>query len=404
MTMKARETGIEARQLEELLNASVALTAERDLHRLLNLILAHARSLTNADAGTLYLAGQDTLQAEVWACQSLLERLGAVECRKIFSSFEIPLNEKSIAGRAAVRAETIVIEDIRNTPAGLTYSDEFDVAHDYATRSMIVVPLIEPKGAVVGVLQLINSLDKSSMVVPFPESAVRVAQAFASQASVVIQNAQLYDQLRESHLDALRTLGVAAEWRDRETANHIQRVALYSALIARAMKREQGEIDLILHASPMHDVGKLGIPDAILQKPGPLTPEERKIMETHPSIGADIMKHDRSEVARLARDIAIGHHEKWDGTGYPNRLSGEAIPLCSRIVAMADVYDALSSRRCYKPPMAQDKVVAIIREQRGRHFDPEIVDVFLANLDEAIAIGLKYTDQDEDFKKTPLTT
>lgn len=387
----------EKHALEALLDAGVSLTSELDIHKLLKLILARAQALTNADGGTLYLLDGVRLRAEVGNCRSLEERLGLSSAAKIFSRFEVPLDKRSIAGRAAVLSETVVLDDVRNPPPDMTYSDEFDVAHNYVTRSIMVVPMKVPDGTVVGVLQLINAQDASRRLVPFSGLSVRVVQALASQAAVAIRNAQLADQLRQSHLDALKTLGVAAEWRDRETANHIKRVAHYSALIARAAKLPEEEIEMIFHASPMHDVGKLGIPDAILQKPGKLDPDERRIMERHTAIGADIMKNDPSDVARLACKIALGHHEKWDGTGYPNKLAGETIPLCARIVALADVYDALCSRRCYKPAIEPGQVLAMIREQRGRHFDPALLDAFLEHLDEARAIGTRHVDTDDDL-------
>lgn len=184
----------------------------------------------------------------------------------------------------------------------------------------------------------------------------------------------------------MRRLGRAAEYRDNETGLHIIRMSQIAALLARSMGWSEDMSDLMLHASPMHDIGKIGIADAILLKPGKLSPEEFDVMKTHASIGADMLAGDESELLQLAYIIALSHHEKWDGSGYPAGLSGEAIPLAGRIVAVADVFDALTSSRPYKKAWAVDDAVAFLKDNAGRHFDPEVVAHFLRHLTEIIAI------------------
>ena len=156
--------------------------------------------------------------------------------------------------------------------------------------------------------------------------------------------------------------------------------------------------ELIFWASPMHDIGKLGIPDNILQKPGILTDQERKKMQFHTVIGALILKDSKAEILENSKIIALTHHEKFDGTGYPQGLKGEAIPIEGRIVALADVYDALSSKRCYKDPFPEEKVLSILRESRGAHFDPVILDIFLNNMDSIRTIKDRFTDTAKDFE------
>jgi putative two-component system response regulator len=194
------------------------------------------------------------------------------------------------------------------------------------------------------------------------------------------------EELRRTRLQVVRHLGRAAEYRDNETGLHIVRMSQVSALLARSMGWTEDMCELMLHASPMHDIGKIGIPDAILLKPGRLTPDEFEVMKTHTTMGADMMSGNESELLNLARTIAQTHHEKWDGTGYPKGLAGEDIPLAGRIVAVADVFDALTSSRPYKKPWPVEQAVAFVKENAGRHFDPTVVTHFELRLTEILAI------------------
>lgn len=195
-----------------------------------------------------------------------------------------------------------------------------------------------------------------------------------------------------AHLETLRRLSQAAEYKDEETAQHIERMSRYCALLAEKLGMDKEEVDLVLHASPMHDIGKIGIPDSILLKPGPLTPEEWDIMKTHTVIGAGILDSPSSVYLEQGRIIALSHHEKWDGSGYPRGLAGEDIPLYGRICAVADVFDALTSRRPYKQPYSNEKALSIMREGRGTHFDPDLLDLFMDNIDSVFAIQRQYRD------------
>ena len=182
------------------------------------------------------------------------------------------------------------------------------------------------------------------------------------------------DELHHTRLQVVQRLGKAAEYRDEETGNHILRMSHICALLAREIGWDEAQCDLILNASPMHDIGKIGIPDAVLQKPGKFEPEEWEIMKTHAAIGAKLLDGDDSDLMQMAREIALSHHEKWDGSGYPNGLSGEAIPISGRIAAVADVFDALTSVRPYKKAWTVETAVDLIRENSGKHFDPALVE------------------------------
>jgi len=207
-------------------------------------------------------------------------------------------------------------------------------------------------------------------------------------------------ELRETRLQIVQRLGRAAEYRDNETGFHILRMSHTTALLARHLGWDQQQCELLLHASPMHDIGKIGIPDHILLKPGKLDPTEWEIMKTHTLIGANILEGDSSDLLTLAREIALTHHEKWDGSGYPKGLKGDAIPPSGRLVAIADVFDALTSERPYKNAWTVEASLDYIRENRGTHFDPAIVDLFLRVVPEILAIRARYAEPVESAAAT----
>lgn len=198
--------------------------------------------------------------------------------------------------------------------------------------------------------------------------------------------------IHERERETVTRLAKAAEFRDPETGSHIHRMAHFSAMIGRELGLDHATCDMLLAAAPMHDVGKLGTPDAILLKPGRLTPDEFEIMKRHASIGHEILKDSASPVLRMAAEIALTHHEKFDGSGYPGGLAGEGIPLIGRIVAVADVFDALTSARPYKRAWTLEDARGFLEQGRGAHFDPACVDVFLAQWDAVLAIRARFQD------------
>lgn len=200
------------------------------------------------------------------------------------------------------------------------------------------------------------------------------------------------DELQQTRLQVVRRLGRAAEYRDNETGMHIIRMSQVSSLLAKSLGWDEAQCELMLHASPMHDIGKIGIRDAVLLKPGKLSPQEFEVMKTHATIGADMLLGDESALITLAHTIALAHHEKWDGTGYPSALAGEAIAQAGRIVAVADVFDALTSSRPYKKAWPTADAVAYITDNAGKHFDPEVVKHFLLRLPEILAISELHAD------------
>ena len=202
-------------------------------------------------------------------------------------------------------------------------------------------------------------------------------------------------EIRESREEVSLRLISASEERDNETGMHVRRIGLYAAAMGTVLGWNQDWVDQIRAAAPMHDIGKIGVPDAILQKPGPLTEEEWIVMRQHSTMGARILRGSRVGFIKMAAAIAQSHHEKWDGTGYPEGLWGTDIPIEARITAIVDVYDALSHRRAYKQSWTEEKVVETLREGRATHFDPELLDLFLANFDMMRAIMM--ANPDEEF-------
>lgn len=210
------------------------------------------------------------------------------------------------------------------------------------------------------------------------------------QRTQALQLAQ--EKLHESRLEVVLRLGRAAEYRDNETGLHIIRMSKIAALLGKASGLNDDEVDMILNASPMHDIGKLGIPDSILLKPGKLDAEEWKIMQTHAQIGADILAGSKSPLLEMAHVIALSHHEKWDGSGYPNGLKSEEIPIEARLSAIADVFDALTSVRPYKKAWSVEDAIDLIRSESGKHFDPELVKLIEQELPGVLQIKEEFSE------------
>ncbi|ABK45894.1 response regulator receiver modulated metal dependent phosphohydrolase [Magnetococcus marinus MC-1] len=226
---------------------------------------------------------------------------------------------------------------------------------------------------------------------PIVELRVRTQLALYDQQRELERMVQVRtEQLVQTRLEIIRRLGRAAEFKDNETGLHVIRMSHYARLMAEALNISAQWTELVFNAAPMHDIGKIGIPDHVLLKPGKLDDEEWLVMRRHPVMGAEIIGDHDSELMSLSKEISLTHHEKWDGSGYPHGLRGEQIPLAGRIVAIADVFDALTSERPYKKAWSVEKAVEIIEKDAGTHFDPSLVPVFLKTLPEALEIKARY--------------
>lgn len=261
-------------------------------------------------------------------------------------------------------------------------------------RTLLAVPLIcsnlpQP----LGVLGVVNALRGKE----FTEKHTEFLATIAGQAAIAIANVYFCEELRHAHQGTIMRLSIAAEFRDNDTASHLRRMSTYSAIIASRLKLRPEQVELIQLASPMHDIGKIGIIDSILLKPDKLSPEELEEMKKHTIIGGAILNNAETELLKVSQQIALCHHERFDGSGYPKGLSGDKIPLAARIVAVADVFDALTSKRAYKPAYSVEDAIEYIKEQKGKHFDPQVADAFLSELPKIITVYNASFKQSSEF-------
>ncbi len=220
----------------------------------------------------------------------------------------------------------------------------------------------------------------------------RLIELFCTNVSIAFENLHLSQELLDSQLDMVHLLAGAAETRSQETANHVKRVGLYAELLARAYGMSEHEALQLRFAAPLHDIGKIGIPDAILKKPGPHTEDEQRIMRTHAELGAAMLQHSKKPLMQLASVIAMQHHENWDGSGYPKQLRGDQIHLAARITALVDVFDALGSQRCYKHAWPDDEIRAFIDSQSGHKFEPKLVELLFQHWDTMRDVKINFPD------------
>jgi HD-GYP domain-containing protein (c-di-GMP phosphodiesterase class II) len=394
--------------LAEMIAINEQLNQLKDLDAILDRILTEVRRLTHADAGTIFLVEEGNLKFS-YVHNDTFMKAGEIN-KDIYANFTIPINIGSIVGYVASIGEPLNIDDAYNLDPSLPFqfNKNFDEKTGYKTTSILTVPIKTSQGEVAGVIEIINAKDAEGRSVPFPQDAQVFMPLFANNASVAIERAIM---TRELILRMMRM----AELRDpSETGPHVQRVGGYSAEIyhkwalnkgvdAKELKKTK---DLLRVAAMLHDVGKVGISDKILKKPDKLTDEEFAVIKLHTVYGAQLFAKSTSELDTMSGEIAIGHHEKWTGKGYPGQLidmwsnppqvgpprKGEEIPLVARIVALADVFDALTSRRCYKPPWPDEKIIAVVKEESGRHFDPDVVAAFLEIFEIIKLIRAKYTE------------
>ncbi len=403
-------------KLSELVRLGSQLNTIQDLDMLLEKILYEARRFVNADAGTIYVKNSDHLVFTHTQNDTLTKKLPSGE-KLIYNIFKVPINLKSISGYVASTGEILNIPDVYNIPekSPYTFDPTFDRISEYKTQSMLTIPLKSSRGDMLGVLQVINALDSDNRVTAFKKDDELYVEHFASTASIILQRAQMTRTL------LLRMIAMA-ELRDpKETGAHVNRVASFSVELyerwARYKSIPEYEIDLtkdyLRMASMLHDVGKVGISDLILKKPARFTEEEYEIMKTHTYIGARLLKDKYSEFDEIAQTVALTHHENYDGTGYPGHididtgkplikdskgkaagLKGEEIPIYGRIVALADVYDALMSIRVYKEAWSEKDTLKEIKDLSGKKFDPDIVDCFFESLNVLKSISSRYREKD----------
>jgi putative two-component system response regulator len=284
-------------------------------------------------------------------------------------------------------ASTLVEDRLRAVECG---------ANDFLSKP---IDKIELRARALTMLKMKSAQDAVNLYQAGLEEVIdqRTAELRSAIAKVQAANRQIY----ETQLDTVRRLALAAEHRDEDTASHLQRVAGFCAVIADGLGIAIDEVHMIRHASVLHDVGKIGVPDSVLLKPGPLTPEEFEIVKQHTLIGAKILADSASPLIQAGQAIALSHHEKWDGSGYPKALTAKKIPLYGRICAVADVFDALLSPRPYKLPFSLEATLTIMAEGRGKHFDPDILNIFFDRLEEILKVRDENLDGADRTRRAP---
>lgn len=404
----------ETEKLDALARLSVDLNLIQDLDILMERILTEARRFVNADAGSIYIRDSNTLHFSYTQNDTLQSRLPAGE-KLIYTTFSIPINDNSIAGYVAKTGHPLNLPDVyRLAPASPYHFDkEFDDTTNYTTCSALTLPLTTARGEAIGILQIINARDENGRGIAFNTADEKIMMHFASTAAVALARAQMTRAL------LLRMMSMA-EMRDpKETGAHVNRVGGYAVEIYeqwaqrhRIAPREiEKNRDILRMAAMLHDVGKVAVSDLILKKPGGLNDREFETMKQHSVYGARLFLNRQSEFDDAAAEVALNHHERWDGQGYPGHIDvasgeplsgfsrpdgaargkrGEEIPLFGRIVAVADIYDALSSRRVYKAAWDETRVLATIREEAAHQLDPELVDIFFACLKVLRSIQIRY--------------
>lgn len=408
-------------KFQQLLDITREIEQVKDVDVLLEKILSVARKLTNADAGSIYTREGENLRFSHTQNDTLQRQLEPGK-KLIYKTFIVPINHSSISGYVALTGETLNISDVYTfnfDEVPYSFDRSYDEKGHYRTQSMLTIPLKNNQDKVIGVMQLINARNNHREVIPFSEEDTPLIRIFANNAAMAIERAKMVRTM------ILRMISMA-ELRDpKETGPHVNRVGAYAAEIYEkwALKKQVPEKtvetykDILRMTAMLHDVGKVGIKDEILRKPGRLNPEEYELMKQHTVKGARLFTDPQSEFDEIAGQITFSHHERWDGTGYPGHVDhngntipgyedkngkprgkrGEEIPLFARIVAVADVYDALSCRRVYKNAWDERDVLAELRKESGKHFDPEMIDAFFSTLDMIRAIAQRFPDSDEEY-------
>jgi len=396
----------ETTDFKSIIRIDSELNQIQDLDLLLERILLEARKVVQADAGSIYIKQRveddgnhiDKLFIK-YAQNDTVQKTLPEGQKMIYSVFSVPINEKSISGYCALTGKIVNVPDMYNIQSDAPYSfnSSFDKLTGYKTTSSLTFPLTTAEGRLLGVIQVLNAKDARGNVIPFSGEDEFLITHFAANATIALQRAYMTRSM------ILRMIKMS-ELRDpKETGTHVNRVAGYAVEIydrwayKNSIPAEEHERfrDILRISSMLHDVGKVAISDVILKKPARFTPEEFLIMQHHTSYGASLFDDPHSPTDIIAQEIAFTHHENWDGTGYPGWIDPvtlkpiktdengkplgkkfEEIPLTGRIVAIADVYDALCSRRVYKDPWSEDQVLEEMKKISGTKFDPDLIEIF----------------------------
>ncbi len=365
--------GLNSKDLLRLIFGYVARMAnEKNLDNLLMLMADMGKEMIMADRCSLWILDRE--KNELWTRVAH----GVNEIR-------IPANS-GLVGHSIASEQQLFIDDAYKDNR---FNPDVDKKTGYRTQAIIVIPFRNSEGEIIGAYQAINKMTRSKK---FTVKDLEYLTLAASYSGKSLESALLNLEIEETQKEIIFTMGEIGESRSKETGNHIKRVAEYSKILALKFGMDDNEAELLKIASPMHDIGKVAIPDSILKKPGKLTDEEFDTMKSHTEIGYNLLRGSSRRILKAAAIVARQHHEKWNGRGYPVGEKGEDIHIYGRITAIADVFDALGSDRCYKKAWELDRILNLFKEERGNHFDPLLVDLFIDNIGELVHIRDTYSD------------
>lgn len=345
---------------------------EKKLNNLLMLMANMGKELIVADRCSVWL--HDKEKNELWTAVAH----GVDELRVPYGT--------GLVGYSIKNNEQVFIDDAHNDPR---FNPEPERKTGYITKSILVIPFANSDGEIIGAFQAINKRTKNSV---FSQYDIERLNMVASYSGKSLESAILNKEIEETQREIVFLMGEIGESRSKETGNHVKRVAEYSKLLALLLGMDEDEANLLKEASPMHDIGKVSIPDSILNKPGKLTDDEFEVIKTHTVTGFNLLNKSNRKLIKAAAIVAYEHHEKYNGKGYPRGISGEDIHIYGRITAVADVFDALGSDRCYKAAWELDRILKLFKEEKGQHFCPKVMDAFLNNVDKFIEIKNTYMD------------
>lgn len=358
--------------LKVIFEYTAKIANEKKLESVLILMANMGREMIVADRCT------------VWLIDAARDELFTVVAHGV-GEIRIPYGS-GLVGSAISSGQPIIIDDAYEDPR---HNPDSDKKTGYRTKSIITIPFRNNEGEIIGAYQAINKLTELQT---FSKQDMEYLSLAASYSGKSLESIMLHEEIIETQKEIILAMGEIGEGRSKETGNHVKRVAQYSYILALGLGMNEAEAEMLRNASPMHDIGKVAIPDAILLKPGKLMPEEFNLMKSHADIGYRLLRNSKRQLLQAAAIVALHHHEKWDGTGYPQGLKEEGIHIYGRITAIADVFDALGSPRAYKAAWELDRILSLIKEERGRHFDPRVVDVFLEQLPRILEVRDREVD------------
>ena len=371
--MQKHARSLAANEILELVFVYLAeVSSLKSYDDILTVLAGMGRALTSADRCTIWVVSED--KKTIWTKVAHgIDRL------------EIPI-DSGIVGDAIRNGHRELIDDVY---LDKRFNKNIDKITGYKTKGMMVIPMYDYEDNIIGAFQVINHQGETEKFDTRDLERLTLASTYAAETLI---SAKLAIEIEETQKEVVFTMGSIGESRSKETGNHVKRVAEYSKLLALAYGLPESEAELLKQASPMHDIGKIAIPDSILNKPGRFDENERHIMETHAELGYHMIKNSERPLLKAAAIVAYEHHEKWDGSGYPQKISGDNIHIYGRITALADVFDALGSDRVYKKAWSDEKIFKLLHEERGKHFDPTLIDLFFENLDEIIEVRETFRD------------